>query len=457
MPLGNFEDDRKRGFQEDLPELRRTVSMEAVLNALGIERTLRPSSGGFTCISPFPRYRAGNLVEETQNSFSVRIYENGDIWKDFGSPAVRDGSSWRHLSPDECKGDIFKFIRLYTGCSFREAVSKVRDIREGRVLGVPAWSVGPARYVPSEVRDAFTIKSTRRFPSDGVLPDEKGKGLVEYNAGRGISNALASRFLDIVEYCYTGDLERYGLGAEVYVSLGFRNIGGGYVLRDGATKKSTSSHISFITAEGSRPEAKFPFHCPEGDMVYEGLRFVKDGEMNGRVYVNQSSYWDNVPWDAFNSVQAGMDSLVSGNRLQDPLRISVISYGLAEKAGALFGAAMVAKSPKVRMFEGMYDYLSFVQKNGLDGCDSVVLNSTSNLKLALPLVCRWNCSEERRVSEIECCFDNDDAGRQCLEELRKAVGDKVKVTDRSREYSKYKDFNEAFLAERAKKAEKKVG
>ena len=102
------------------------------------------------------------------------------------------------------------------------------------------------------------------------------------------------------------------------------------------------------------------------------------------------------------------------------------------------------------VFEGFMDYLSFLTLRQescpnypeLDGQDYIVLNSVSNVNKALyPLG-----SYER----IHCFFDNDHAGMEALQQIRKEYGRDRYIRDASQTYSGCKDLNE-YLQKQAEK------
>lgn len=104
------------------------------------------------------------------------------------------------------------------------------------------------------------------------------------------------------------------------------------------------------------------------------------------------------------------------------------------------GRSINASSASVAVFEGFFDFLSWMVMDGrkTPKCDVVVLNSVTNLDRA---------SEYLRAHKtIECYLDRDDAGRACQLRLEKMFPDK-EVTDMSVEYSRYKDLNEMLVAE----------
>ena len=94
------------------------------------------------------------------------------------------------------------------------------------------------------------------------------------------------------------------------------------------------------------------------------------------------------------------------------------------------------------VFEGFMDYLSFLTLRQescpnypeLDGQDYIVLNSVSNINKALyPL---------GNYERIHCFFDNDHAGMEALQQIRKEYGRDRYIRDASQTYSECKDLNE---------------
>ena len=94
------------------------------------------------------------------------------------------------------------------------------------------------------------------------------------------------------------------------------------------------------------------------------------------------------------------------------------------------------------VFEGFMDYLSFLTLRQescpnypeLDGQDYIVLNSVSNVNKALyPL---------GNYERIHCFFDNDHAGMEALQQIRKEYGRDRYIHDASQIYSGCKDLNE---------------
>ena len=94
-------------------------------------------------------------------------------------------------------------------------------------------------------------------------------------------------------------------------------------------------------------------------------------------------------------------------------------------------AQMISDSCAV--FEGMFDFLSFIAlNNGIAPCDAIVLNSTSYANQAIEMLGEYGI--------INCYLDNDDAGRRATEVIRTTFGDAVE--DHAAEYIEFNDLND---------------
>jgi hypothetical protein len=93
----------------------------------------------------------------------------------------------------------------------------------------------------------------------------------------------------------------------------------------------------------------------------------------------------------------------------------------------------VAGSKTVNVFEGFFNFLSALTYFGKRAANStsIVLNSTSHLKQALPVL--------QSAHAVFCYLDNDRAGQKAVEDIR-AAG--CTVVDRSNLYGAYNDFND---------------
>ena len=89
----------------------------------------------------------------------------------------------------------------------------------------------------------------------------------------------------------------------------------------------------------------------------------------------------------------------------------------------------------VLVFEGFFDFLSFVELYGNPTLFIICLNSVSNLKKALPYF--------ERAKRIYLCLDNDETGHKTVACISATYPDKV--IDKSGHYSPFKDFNEYLM------------
>lgn len=90
----------------------------------------------------------------------------------------------------------------------------------------------------------------------------------------------------------------------------------------------------------------------------------------------------------------------------------------------------------IDVYEGFLDFLSALTYNRLlrPVCTTIILNSTANLKHAL--------SAFDGAKEVNCYFDDDDAGRSSVAKLN-ALG--LPVKDRSGTYAEHNDFNDMLM------------
>lgn len=93
-------------------------------------------------------------------------------------------------------------------------------------------------------------------------------------------------------------------------------------------------------------------------------------------------------------------------------------------------------SNRAFVFEGFFDFLSWVAWNGGLKSDACILNSVSNLHRSI----EWLSSHK----EIGICFDNDAAGRRATEELKTYCPGSF-IKDCSQIYKSFNDLNEAYV------------
>jgi len=95
----------------------------------------------------------------------------------------------------------------------------------------------------------------------------------------------------------------------------------------------------------------------------------------------------------------------------------------------------ITGSDSVNIFEGFFDFLSWVQLNNYcqNNTDAIVLNSLALLEKARPLLQKYN--------SVNLYFDNDEAGINAGTHLKETI---PKAIDHRKEYIFYKDLNEYF-------------
>ena len=96
--------------------------------------------------------------------------------------------------------------------------------------------------------------------------------------------------------------------------------------------------------------------------------------------------------------------------------------------------------PVYGVFEGFFDFLSFVQLYGTPKINCVILNSVTNIKRAYSLF--------SGATRVFLMLDNDDKGREVTNAVKAKFG--AKIIDKSYHYAPCKDFNEYLIQERGK-------
>jgi DNA primase len=92
----------------------------------------------------------------------------------------------------------------------------------------------------------------------------------------------------------------------------------------------------------------------------------------------------------------------------------------------------IAGSKSVSIFEGIFDFLSCIEHyRRLPRCTAIVLNSVSNLSKAMPQL--------TGATTVYSYLDNDDAGQKATQKM---IDIGLNVSDQSKIYEGYKDFNE---------------
>ena len=212
--------------------------------------------------------------------------------------------------------------------------------------------------------------------------------------------------------------------------------------------------ISFLNAcqvledyDGKREkeggENSFSFSCQTSDKVLESyqitaikdlqhpalLRYVNSRKISVQTAFNylQEIHYTNAKGKFFGvGYQTDNGSyVVRSEIMRKPINLG--------KAGIKTFAVPGAKN--LSLFEGMFDFLSACEYyKGRPSCTAIVLNSTSNLNNALPIISQYE--------KVFCYLDNDDAGRKALDKLKQA---NVEVIDKSCIYQDCNDFNEFLI------------
>lgn len=98
---------------------------------------------------------------------------------------------------------------------------------------------------------------------------------------------------------------------------------------------------------------------------------------------------------------------------------------------SFFPTANGVQSQNGIVFEGLFDFLTYVTLHGMD-CDAVVLNSVDNYNNSLDLLNSYRC--------VYGYLDRDEHGRECWSKISAHCGDKA--IDASDEFAGYKDYND---------------
>ena len=99
---------------------------------------------------------------------------------------------------------------------------------------------------------------------------------------------------------------------------------------------------------------------------------------------------------------------------------------------------MIKKTPEVLVFEGFFDFLSYlaIEKRAQPPLTTIVMNSTSFISRVKRFV-----AERPFITRVYTYLDNDEAGQRSLSSL-KAELPSVEISDRSSTYAPYDDLNE---------------
>ena len=249
----------------------------------------------------------------------------------------RDGRKWYDFGMGK-GGSVVTLVCMLLGCDGAKAYDFLSSVSSTYIRPTaPSDRPGQRTDAPGS---RILINSADRNFRDGTL--------ISYAKSRGISPAVLSEYCREISFSYAGH-PGYRNSC-----IGFRNNGGGWILRAPDVKKCTVSDISTIN-------------------IYGDL-------------------------------------------------------------------SVTPTSTRGLMFEGFFDFLSFVEMSGetWPKCDICVLNSVTNVRKAQDWI--------RSHKEICTLFDNDDAGRKALQDIKEYIAAPaapcVKVNDWSYLYEGHNDLNE---------------
>ena len=133
-----------------------------------------------------------------------------------------------------------------------------------------------------------------------------------------------------------------------------------------------------------------------------------------------------------------------GNRHYFAIGFPNVSYGYALRNPYFKGCLPPANvsyiskgTDSLNLFEGFMDFLSLITMKPKEGqTSSLVLNSISNIKKSKKILSKY--------SQIDSYLDNDNGGRQTMEQLRQ---EQFPIVDCSTLFAGYKDLNEFLCAQ----------
>lgn len=384
-----------------------------------------------------------------------RSYDGYPRWKDHATGQVGDNIDFFRLAnPDLGYVEaVDALARLVLG---RSALGEADPSTQRPVL---RSGTVPAVHVPVvETPGALRICGVRPYS-----PESTPSELVAYTRSRGISDEVARAYLRHVSFVNThaegrsvidsrsglpvldekGRIEKQTGRSE---SLGMPNDIGGFSLRtpDSVSGKgfkgTNASFLTTILSDGS-------YLCPNVSLRGSECPFVRFfyyDEPNRNLYVNEGVFFEGVqPW-AVRFAVPFLDDW-SGRYLEGrDLRCAV----------AVLSSLNRVSCGKAVLVEGMFDALSLLEMERLSrrslrpGSDLVVLNSTSNLRWALPFLSAH--------SEVVSYLDNDmrsATGQKSFASVEKGLSDMSfrtgfcpVVRNGSYLFYPHKDVNEYLMA-----------
>ena len=235
-------------------------------------------------------------------------------------------------------------------------------------------------------------------------------------------------------------------------------IGGGVVslvgMLRGCSKADALDFLAELSSKDGGVEAPIPAASPETHLIVD-----RDEDLNRRVLLFYAMKMRGIPTSILRQYCREVYYHLTGGTVG-----SFYSIGFRNNSGgwALRNSrsknssspsditsidirgehSLKSSTDRVTVFEGFFDFLSWLVYRGLlyPDTDICVLNSTSNVARALEYL--------RSHDEITLCLDNDSAGQRAVQ-LIAAACPELRLTDMRPLYSGYNDFNEFLTASRS--------
>jgi hypothetical protein len=402
-------------------------------------------------------YMCSPLRDDRRPSWSC-FQGRGGVWraKDHGTDETYDNIKlYRTLFPE------LTYVQAIDGLSWllfgRSALVNYSEGEMPTKTSLPPRSMVP--HLPLPEREGVLKVVEVLGLSDAGVPSS----LVSYWRGRGISD---NNIFFTCVYAKVENSNRKGnilldessglpildsshkevLDDGIMEGIGLYNDIGGLVLREPDTslrkgfKGSTSSFVSVILADGSRPAEVVRFEGM-GDCR---IGYVLVNLRAGCIHVNATQRFTGIRPEACQFAEPFLRGWVG--REVDERDVKCLCAVLTALNAPTCGRAVVV--------EGMFEALSFQElqasrgRGYCPGVDLVVLNSIANLNWAVPFLCKEDV--------VRTILNNDlrsGAGQRATVELdnkimdfRTACGSRTKVVSDTSLLGKYNDLNDALRA-----------
>jgi len=372
-------------------------------------------------------------------------------------------SRWKDHATGETGDNISFYREAFPGLDYVSAIDQLAWLVLGRSALIEGGSVQrmdtpavrPRKHIHHE---AETTQPALKILSVEAIRPEPGDTLLEYCHHRGISTAVAVKYLKKVTFENKNVSGRFILDETTgtpllggdgqplrsdgrQAALGLPNDIGGYSLRTPPSKERTgfkgcnSSFFSLILADGLRPSQKVRFTGKKG-VPFEPEYLQHTQELRA----GRDSVFRNVLPTTVNTAWPLLKQL-SGTCLPErSLRCLC----------ALLTAMNAPHTEDLTVVEGMFDALSVIELQlrggfpGTPGTDLLVLNSTSNIDWAVPLLSMY--LNVRSLLDID---ERSATGQKKFYEMKskteeygRNLGHDTQVYSCSDTFSPFKDINE---------------